>query len=458
MIKNRYNLVPLYYFLAYLLKVTMTSVDTILSPQFILTIAPKQVLSEHSIAINAGKIVAIFKNDELNQWQTSSHIQLPSHTIMPGLINAHAHSAMSLLRGKADDLALMDWLQNHIWPAETANVGEQFVFDGSLIAMAEMLRCGTTTVNDMYFYNDAVARASVQAGMRTFVGCSILDFPSAYAANADAHIAKALAEIDQFGEHDLVKFTLAPHAPYTVSNQTFEKIFKLAQERKMRIHCHIHETAFEVEESIRIHGVRPLQRLDDLGVFEHEWMAAHMVHLNDAEIEFVARKNISVLHNPASNMKLASGIARIPDLLKAGVNVALGTDGAASNNSLDMLSEMRLAALLAKVGSGNPTDVAAHTVLEMATINGARALGMEDKIGSVTVGKMADLIAIDLAEIETMPLYDPISHIVYAAGREQVTHVWVNGKMLLENRELLSISLDECMEKAAYWQKTILAK
>lgn len=431
--------------------------DIILSPQFILTISPKQVLKHHSIAITAGKIVAIFNNNELAKWHSDTIIELPTHTIMPGLINAHAHSAMSLLRGKADDLALMDWLQNHIWPVESAHVGDEFVFDGTLIAMAEMLRSGTTTVNDMYFYNDAVARAGKQAGMRTFVGCSILEFPTAYAQNANDHIAKALQEIDQFGEHDLIQFTLAPHAPYTVANDTFEKIFKIAEERQLRVHCHLHETAFEIEESIRLHGVRPLKRLDNLGVLNNQWMAAHMVHLNDEEIEFAAKKGISALHNPASNMKLASGIARIPAMIKAGVNVALGTDGAASNNALDMLAELRLAALLAKVGSGNPTDVDAHTALEMATINGAIALGMGDKIGSIEVGKQADLIAIDLAEIETSPLYDPISHIVYAAGREQVTHVWIDGQLRMNNRELLSISIDECMDKSMYWRNKILA-
>ena len=436
---------------------TSLHADTILSPQFILTISPKQVLENHSIAITAGKIVAIFKNSELAKWQSDNIVELPTHTIMPGLINAHAHSAMSLLRGKADDLALMDWLQNHIWPAESAHVGNEFVFDGTLIAMAEMIRSGTTTVNDMYFYNDAVARAGKQAGMRTFVGCSILEFPTAYAQNADDHIAKALKEIDQFGEDDLVKFTLAPHAPYTVANETFEKIFKIAEERHLRVHCHLHETAFEVEESVRLHGVRPLKRLDNLGVLHNRWMAAHMVHLNNEEIQFAAKTGISALHNPASNMKLASGIARIPAMIQAGVNVALGTDGAASNNALDMLSELRLAALLAKVGSGNPTDVDAHTALEMATLNGAKALGMADKIGSVEVGKHADLIAIDLAEIETSPLYDPVSHIVYAAGREQVTHVWIDGQLRMNNRELMSISMDECMDKSLYWRNKILA-
>lgn len=415
------------------------------------------ILENHAVLIEGREIKDIVPQAQVRDIQAASIVHLDEHIVLPGLINLHGHSAMTLLRGLADDLALMDWLNNHIWPAEGKHVNGEFVYDGTLLAMAEMLRGGTTTVNDMYFYHTAVGKAALRMGMRAFVGCSILEFPTNYASNARGYIDKALAERVPFYGDDLVRFVLAPHAPYTVSDETFRQVLDYAEREDMLIHCHIHETADEVSGSLKEHGVRPLARLDKLGMLNERLTAAHMVHLTDEEIELVAKRGMHVAHNPASNMKLASGFAPIQKLLNAGVNVGLGTDGAASNNKLDMFADMRLAALIAKGFSQNPTDLNAYQVLKMATINGARALHMADKIGSLHVGKRADMIAVRVDDIETVPIFDAISHLVYAAGREQVSHAWVNGRLLLDNRQLTQLREADIMTQVAVWQKKIQA-
>jgi 5-methylthioadenosine/S-adenosylhomocysteine deaminase len=373
------------------------------------------------------------------------------------MVNLHGHSAMCLLRGLADDLGLMDWLHNHIWPAEKKHVSEEFVFDGSVYAMAEMLRGGTTTINDMYFHHEAVARAGLHAGMRTVVGCSVLEFPTGYANDADAYLEKAMAAQQAFQGQKGVDFRLAPHAPYTVSDATFRKIIALAEKHEMGIHCHIHETMDEVNDSLKEHGMRPLQRLHQLGLLSSRLIAAHMVHGNEDEITLLANQGVHIAHNPASNLKLASGFAPIHAMLAAGVNVGIGTDGAASNNKLDLLGDLRIAALLAKAVSGKPTALNSSKALEMATLAGAKALGLDHQIGSLQAGKLADLIAIDLSAIETLPLFDPISQIVYAAGREQVSHVWVNGRCVMANRQLQSLNEAQLKDKALWWQQRIKA-
>ncbi|MDC7702514.1 TRZ/ATZ family hydrolase [Vogesella indigofera] len=431
--------------------------DQLITARWIITVEQDGViLDNHSLAISDGRIVAILSPAEVAGVSASEHLNLDNHVLMPGLVNLHGHSAMTLLRGMADDKALMDWLQNHIWPAEGKHVSDAFVFDGALLAMGEMFRSGTTTINDMYFFHAAMARAALAAGMRTFVGCSILEFPTVYGQNADDYISKAMAERSQFLGEELVTFTLAPHAPYTVADDTFRKVVTLAEQEDMLIHCHIHETLDEVNGSIEQYQQRPLARLANLGLLSPRLIAAHMVHLTDAEIALVAKHGVSIAHNPTSNMKLASGIAPVQKLLAAGVNVGIGTDGAASNNKLDMLSETRMGALLAKVGTLDPTAVPAATAIRMATLHGARALGIEHKVGSIAVGKQADLIAVDLAQIETSPNFDPISHIVYAAGREQVSHVWVNGRNVLRERKLTTLDEAELKARADSWRVRIL--
>ena len=432
---------------------------TLIHAGWILPMADEPVvLREHALVLKDSRIEAIVTADEAKSVVVDEVLYLPQHVLMPGLVNLHGHSAMTLLRGLADDLALMDWLNNHIWPAEGKHVSDAFVHDGSVLAMAEMLLGGTTTINDMYFYHGAVARAGLKAGMRTFVGCSILEFPTNYAQSSAQYIEKSLAEAQEFASEDLVKFAWAPHAPYTVSDDTFRKVVELADKHDWLIHCHIHETAFEVESSVKEHGKRPLARLDDLGVLNSRLIAAHMVHTNAEEVALAAERGISVAHNPASNMKLASGCAPIQAMLDVGVNVGLGTDGAASNNKLDMFADMRLGALIAKGFSQNPTDVKAYDVLKMATINGAKALHMGDKIGSLEVGKQADVIALDLSAIATQPVFDPISHLVYAADRNQVTHVWVNGEAVVQERVLTRLNQAELLSNAQEWQQKIIAQ
>ncbi|WP_269533151.1 TRZ/ATZ family hydrolase [Chitinimonas sp. BJYL2] len=430
---------------------------TVLHPRWLIPVEPKgTVLEQHALVMKDEHIEAVLTSDEARRrYADASHVELADHALLPGLVNLHGHSAMSLLRGLADDLALMDWLNHHIWPAEKRHVSDEFVFDGTLHAIAEMIRGGTTTINDMYFHHDAVARAAIMAGMRTVVGCSILEFPTGYALNADDYIGKALSARDAFQGERLVDFALAPHAPYTVADETFSKIITLAEQLNLLVHCHIHETRDEIEGSIKQYGVRPLERLRNLGLLGPNLIAAHVVHANDTEIDLLAKHGVHVAHNPASNLKLASGFARITAMHRAGVNVGLGTDGAASNNKLDLLGDLRMAALLAKAESTDPTALDAASSLEMATLAGARALGKGDQIGSLLAGKQADMIAIDLAALETLPVFDPISQIVYAAGREQVSHTWVAGRCLMQNRVLTTLSADQIAAKGRWWQHRI---
>ncbi|MDY7538892.1 TRZ/ATZ family hydrolase [Undibacterium sp. 5I1] len=430
---------------------------TCLYPHYLIPVEPRAtVLTQHALVMQDDKILAVLPADQARQqYASAKHLEMPEHAILPGLINLHAHSAMSLLRGLADDLSLMDWLNHHIWPAEKKHVSDEFVFDGSVHAMAEMIRGGTTTVNDMYFCHEAVARAGAHTGMRTIVGCSILEFPTVYANDADEYISKALAARQSFVGQAGISFRLAPHAPYTVADETFSKIIALSEKLGIDIHCHIHETQDEVDTSLKQYGMRPLERLHQLGLLSPALIAAHVVHANDAEIALLARQGVHVAHNPASNLKLASGFARVHDMQTAGIQVGIGTDGAASNNKLDLLGDLRMAALLSKAQSGNPTALNASIALEMATLSGAKALGMDQQIGSLVAGKQADLIAIDLSAIETQPLFDPISQIVYAAGREQVSHVWVNGKCLMSDRVFCDLQMDQLLDKARWWQKKI---
>ncbi|MCV2502963.1 MAG: TRZ/ATZ family hydrolase, partial [Neisseriaceae bacterium] len=413
-------------------------------------------LGNHGIVLNNNIIEAILSPKEIKKSNFEKKIVLKNHILMPGLINLHGHSAMTLFRGYADDLALMDWLSNHIWPLEGKFVGEKFVYDGSLLAMAEMILSGTTTINDMYFFHSGVAKAGIKMGMRTFVGCSILEFPTNYAQNAKGYIEKSLQEKAKFKGEPLVTFTLAPHAPYTVSDETFKEIVNISEQEDMLIHCHIHETETEIQQSIERYEMRPFDRLEKLGVLQANLIAAHMVFLNDDEIERTQKLGLSISHNPSSNMKLASGFAPVSTLIEKGVNVGLGTDGAASNNRLDMFSEMRLASLIAKGCSKNPTDLSAYETLKMATINGARALHIDDKVGSISVGKHADIIAVDTSKIENQPIYDPISHLVYTLGRENVSDVWINGQRVLKNRVLANVDIKELHKRAKSWQEKVI--
>ncbi len=413
-------------------------------------------LRDHAIVIDGGRISALLPASEARARFPGAHrLQLDHHALIPGLVNAHTHAAMTLMRGIADDRTLMDWLQNHIWPVETRLASAEFVHDGTLLACAEMLRGGITCFNDMYFFPDAAARAALSAGMRAALGIIAIEMPSAYAADAQDYLSKGLAVRDSLKSEPLLSFCIAPHAPYTVSDRTFERIAMLQGELELPLHIHVHETLDEIAQSVTRHGVRPLARLQALGLVDAALVAVHAVHLNEAEDRLLAEKGCHIAHCPASNLKLASGMTPPSRLLAAGVNVALGTDGAASNNRLDMFSEMRLAALLAKGAAGDPTVLPAHTVLEMATMRGARALGLDDRIGSLVPGKFADMAAVDLSALELAPCYDPMSHLVYAAGREHVSHVWVAGELLVENGQFTRLDTRELAAKASRWRDRI---
>jgi 5-methylthioadenosine/S-adenosylhomocysteine deaminase len=431
-------------------------IELLVFPKWIITVnAQNQVLTEHALAIQEGKIHAILPVAEARQLDAAQIIELPQHALMPGFINAHTHSPMSLLKGLADDLPLMDWLQNHIWPAEAKWADAEFVQQGSALAIAEMLRSGTTCFNDMYFFPEATVEAVKQAGIRACIGLIMIDFPTAWGTDPDDYIRKGLALHDQLQDNPLITTTFAPHAPYTVSDEPLQKILHLACELDSPIHMHIHETAFEVMQAVEQTGERPLERLARLGLLDKHLLAVHMTQLSEAEIQLIADKKIHVIHCPESNLKLASGFSPVAKLLAAGVNVALGTDGNASNNDLDMLGEMRTAALIAKAVAHDAAAVPANQAIRMATINGAKALGLADKIGSLEAGKAADMIAIDLGTIEAQPLYDPISHIVYCTTREQITHTWVAGQMLMQNRQLTTLNTAALVDNARHWQQKI---
>lgn len=433
-------------------------IDTLISARFVIPVIPENtVLENYTLAINSSRIIDLFPAAELASrgYRASRHYQLDEHILVPGLINAHGHAAMSLLRGYADDLALMDWLQNHIWPAEGKWVGEEFVFDGTRIAIGEMIKSGTTTYSDMYFFPEQSARAALQAGIRAQLTFPIFEFPSNWGQNAAEYIHKGLQVRDAYKNHDLIRVAFGPHAPYTVADATFEKVAMLAEETDAAIQVHLHETQFEVDSSINEHGLRPIERLKNLGILTPKTQCVHMTALNDQDIEHIRVTGSHVVHCPESNMKLASGFCPVDKLAKAGINVALGTDSAASNDDLDLLGELKTAALLGKVVAGNPTALDGHSALRMATINGARALGLSDKIGSLETGKCADLCAISIEELDARPLYSPVSSLIYTNSGARVKYVWVNGKLLLDNGVLQSLHEAELKEKARYWGSRI---
>jgi len=435
----------------------MKNVDTLMHARWVIPVtAGNPRLSHHSIAVHDGRIVDILPTTHAReQFAARTTFDYPGHALIPGLINTHTHAAMSLFRGLADDIALMDWLQNHIWPAEAKWVNEEFVQTGAELAIAEMLRSGTTCFNDMYFFPDVTGRVARKAGIRACVGLIVIDFPTVWAGSADEYLDKGIAVHDSFRNDDLITTCFAPHAPYTVSDAPLEKIRSYAHEMDIPVTIHLHETAHEIEEAMKQNAMRPLQRLNAIGLVSPALIAVHMTQLEAAEIEILAGSGSHVVHCPESNLKLASGFCPVGTLLRAGVNVALGTDGAASNNDLDMLGEMRTAALLAKGVAGNPEALPAEDALRMATINGARALGLDDKTGSLEIGKEADIVAVNFDTIETSPVYDPVSQLVYSCGREQVSDVWIAGRHVMKDRVLTQLDERDIRDQARDWSRKI---
>lgn len=435
------------------------AVDLIIKARWIIPVIPENRLLEHcALVIHQGHIIAIIPNDEAERrFQPQETISLGNHVLIPGLVNAHGHAAMSLLRGYADDQPLHNWLNDHIWPTENRWVSEEFVRDGTLLAMAEMIKTGTTCFADMYFYPEQAAQASLDAKMRSQISFPIFDFATAGGIDADDYFNKGLALHDSLRGNPLTHIAFGPHAPYTVSNEPLQKIAVLAQEMDMPVQIHLHETAYEIDESIKQYGKRPIQRLMDLGLLSPLTQCVHMTQITDADITILQQTGAHIIHCPESNLKLASGFCPINKLLTAGINVALGTDGAASNNDLDLFSELKTAALLAKAIANDATALSAHAALRMATLNGAKALGLDEKIGSLEAGKSADITAIDLTGLGMQPLYNPASQLVYTHSGQCVSHVWIAGKGVLLAGQLQTLDEREILGKANWWRKQITA-
>ncbi|HUH92912.1 MAG TPA: TRZ/ATZ family hydrolase [Casimicrobiaceae bacterium] len=433
-----------------------TVVDLCIDARWIVPIEPAGALEHHTLVVDREAIVAVAPSvDAERQYQPRERVALPTHALLPGLVNAHTHAAMALLRGIADDVPLNAWLKDHIWPREGRFVSPEFVHDGTLLAAAEMLLGGITCCADQYFFPDAAARAYRRSGIRAFVGLPVLDFPTPYAADAEAYLREGLTARDAWKHEAKLTFAFAPHAPYTVSDASWEKIVVYARQLDLPVQTHLQETREELDASLASSAITPLARLERLGVTGPNFIAVHATHLTDADLETLARQSCQVVHCPVSNSKLASGIAPVARLRERGVNVALGTDGAASNNRLDVFGEARLAALLAKLATRDAAALPAAAVLRMATLDGARALGLDARIGSLEAGKHADAVAVDLGAFEHAPCYDPISHLVHVAGRDQVSDVWIAGERMVADGTLVSLDAAELGALARSWQERL---
>lgn len=431
-------------------------VDLLIIARHVVPVVPAGVvLDDHAVVVDGGRIRALLPAARAAGIAARQTVRLDDHVLLPGLVNAHGHAAMTLLRGYADDLPLHRWLEEQIWPAERRWLGAEFVRDGTALAIAEMLRSGTTCFSDMYFFPDVVARTAQDIGMRAHVHFPVIDFPTAWGDGADEYIHKGVALFDEFKHSALVGIGFGPHAPYTVGDAPLARIAMLAAELDASIQMHVHETTREVAAALAASGERPLARLQRLGILGPRTLCVHATALDDGDIDMLRHNNSHVVHCPESNLKLASGFCPIHRLLGAGVNVALGTDGAASNNDLDLFGEMRSAALLAKAVADDAAALPAHAALHMATLGGARALGLDEHIGSLEVGKAADIIAVDVGDIEALPLYRPISQLVYTNSGSRVSHSWIAGKPMLENRRLAAQDGAELRARATYWQQKI---
>ncbi len=437
--------------------ITPQPVDLLIEARWVVPVEPHGVVFEnHAVVVDGDCIVALLPiADARAAYVPRERIELTEHALIPGLINSHTHNPMTLLRGLADDLPLMVWLQQHIWPAEAKVMGPEFVRDGVELAVAEMLRGGTTCANENYFFPDVIGATYRRMGFRAVVGLPVIEFPTAWAKSQDEYFERAGEVHDSFFGDNLVSTAFAPHAPYTVSDDSFERIRVLSDQLDIPVHLHTHETEHEVEDEKAKSGLRPFQRLQKLGLVNDRLIAVHMTQLTDGEIAACAAAGVSVVHCPESNLKLASGFCPAEKLRLAGVNVALGTDGCASNNDLDMFGEMRTAALLAKAVAGDAAAFDAAFALRAATLNGAKAIGLEAKIGSIEVGKQADFAAVRLSELETQPMFHVISQLVYATGRHQVSDVWIAGKRKLAGRELVGMDTAAILERTRAWRERI---
>ena len=433
------------------------NVSTIISVPWIYTSnIDSELLFNYSLIIKDDKIIDLVSQDKVfDEYEADNTYELADHILIPGLINTHTHAAMNIFKGFADDLPLQEWLNDHIWPAEKKFVDTSFVKDGSVLALSEMIKAGVTTFNDMYFFPHATAEAARELGVRANIGLVVLDFPTNYASDPEDYLLKGFQFRDEWRNDELITTSIAPHAPYSVSNEAFRLVSTYSEELGLNIHLHLHETEWEVADSIKKYGVTPIQRLNNLGIISPSLLAAHCVHLNDQDMATLTKGKVSIAHNPSSNMKLGSGIADVAKMLRQNLNVSLGTDSSASNNKLDIMEEMRLAALLIKGTTKSPELLPASQAIKMATINGAKALGLDLIVGSIEKNKKADLVAINLSSIENQPIYNPLSTLVYSSSKSDINYVWINGEIKLKEKKLVGLDEEHIKQLAKKWQKKL---
>lgn len=436
----------------------MQHCDTLIFPGWCVPVEPAgTVLTDIAVAISEGRIVSILPAAEARSgYQPSALIERPGHLLIPGFVNSHVHAAMTLFRGLADDMPLEAWLRKAIWPAEQKWVSAEFVRDGTELAIVEMLRAGITCFSDQYFFPEIVAEAAADLHMRAMVGTPVADFASPWASDASEYLGKASDLVhDPYADHPLISSCFAPHSTYALSDASFVELRVLADQLDIPVQIHLHETAAEVEYAVENTGMRPLRRLHELGLVNASLLAVHAVHLDREEIALLADAGVRIAHCPKSNLKLASGIAPVAEFRAAGITVGIGTDGAASNNMLDILDETRVAALLSKGVTGDASQLPASEALRMATLDSATALGLENEIGSIEAGKSADLTCIDLEAFNSRPLYDPVSQLVYTARADQVRDVWVAGRHLVESGRLIGKDADAIVSRSNEWRQRI---
>ncbi|HTH00588.1 MAG TPA: amidohydrolase [Vicinamibacterales bacterium] len=408
-----------------------------------------RVLSPGAVAIDGRNIVAVDAPDAISsRYSSQTVIDTAGQVVMPGLINTHTHAPMVLYRGLADDLALMDWLQKYIFPAEAKTVTPDFVRAGTRLAVLEMIESGTTTYADMYYFEEEVARVTREAGLRGVLGQTIIQFPVADAKTPKDGLTRTESFIKEFANDELIVPAVAPHSMYTLDSGTLKAARALADRAHVPVLIHLSETADEIKTSTEAHKASPTAYLESLGFWGPRTIAAHGVWLSPADMTILSRHHVAVSHNPESNMKLASGAAKVSDMQRTGLVVALGTDGAASNNDLDMFEAMRQAAFLAKLQTSDPRAVPARKALEMATIDGARALGMESLIGSLEAGKRADVITVSMTAARQTPMYDPLSHLVYVTRGDDVNTTIVNGRILMRDRKVMTLDKTRVLSDA----------
>lgn len=438
---------------------TITTADIRINARWLIPIEPAGAVLEHqAIIIQGAQIAAVTSQSEADRkFRTRETVNLPHHVVMPGLINMHGHAAMSLFRGLADDLPLMTWLNEHIWPAEGAFISEHFIADGTQLAIAEMIRTGTTTFSDMYFFPEVAAQIAHDVGIRAQICFPLLDFPTVWGSGPDEYLRKGNAFIKSWQADSYITPAIGPHAPYTVSDGPLKQAVQLSADTGAAIQIHLHETAFEVSEATDKSGQRPVARMAELGLLSTNTQCVHMTQVNDTDLHQMVESGAHAIHCPESNLKLASGLCPVQKMCDAGINVAIGTDGAASNNDLDLFGELRTAAMLAKAVSGDAAAVPAHRALTMATLNGAKALGRDHELGSLIAGKLADIIAVDLSDPFIQPVYDPASHLVYSNHGRAVSHSWINGIPQLQDGRLTRIDVPDLMLRVDSWKDQIFS-